>query len=88
MGASSMNQPVSLTSPALPVLVTAAGERASMRFLEFFAANIRNAHTRQAYALREKGGKRHAMPCHHNLAEYLTALEAHLKPPARRAPSV
>ena len=22
--------------------------------------------------LREKGGKRHAMPCHHNLAEYLT----------------
>ena len=30
----------------IPVLVTAAGERASMRFLEFFAANIRNAHTR------------------------------------------
>jgi integrase len=23
--------------------------------------------------LREKGGKRHAMPCHHNLKEYLTA---------------
>ena len=23
--------------------------------------------------LREKGGKRHAMPCHHNLEEYLTA---------------
>jgi integrase/recombinase XerC len=23
--------------------------------------------------LREKGGKRHAMPCHHNLDEYLTA---------------
>jgi hypothetical protein len=22
---------------------------------------------------REKGGKRHAMPCHHNLEEYLTA---------------
>ena len=22
--------------------------------------------------LREKGGKRHAMPCHHNLEEYLT----------------
>jgi hypothetical protein len=29
----------------IPALVTAAGERASMRFLEFFAANIRNAHT-------------------------------------------
>jgi integrase/recombinase XerC len=23
--------------------------------------------------LREKGGRRHAMPCHHNLEEYLTA---------------
>jgi hypothetical protein len=23
--------------------------------------------------LREKGGKRRAMPCHHNLEEYLTA---------------
>jgi integrase len=23
--------------------------------------------------LREKGGKRHATPCHHNLEEYLTA---------------
>jgi site-specific recombinase XerC len=34
----------------LPILVVAAGERASMRFLEFFAANIRNPHTRRAYA--------------------------------------
>jgi site-specific recombinase XerD len=38
-------------SPAtLPALVIAAGEHASMRFLEFFAANIRNPHTRRAYA--------------------------------------
>ena len=33
----------------LPELIAAAGERASMRFLEFFAANIRNPHTRRAY---------------------------------------
>jgi hypothetical protein len=33
----------------VPTLV-AAGERAGMRFLEFFAANIRNPHTRRAYA--------------------------------------
>jgi site-specific recombinase XerC len=38
------------TKNALPALVAAAGARASMRFLEFFAANIRNAHTRRAYA--------------------------------------
>jgi site-specific recombinase XerD len=45
-----MNQFVAIpTSPALPALVAAAGERASMRFLEFFAANIRNPHTRRAY---------------------------------------
>jgi site-specific recombinase XerD len=34
---------------AVPTLLVAAGERASMRFLEFFAANIRNPHTRRAY---------------------------------------
>jgi site-specific recombinase XerC len=45
-----MNQLVLITSPALPVLVAAAGERAGMRFLEFFSANIRNPHTRRAYA--------------------------------------
>jgi hypothetical protein len=34
----------------LPAIVAAAGERASMRFLELFSANIRNPHTRRAYA--------------------------------------
>jgi integrase/recombinase XerC len=45
-----VNQLVPITSAALPTLVAAAGERASIRFLEFFAANIRNPHTRRAYA--------------------------------------
>ena len=46
-----MNQFVAIpTSPALPALVAAAGARAGMRFLEFFAANIRNPHTRRASA--------------------------------------
>jgi len=45
-----MNKLVPISSPALPALVAAAGERASMRFLEFFAANIRNPHTRRPYA--------------------------------------
>jgi site-specific recombinase XerD len=40
---------VAWNGTAVPMLVTAAGERASMRFLEFFAANIRNPHTRRAY---------------------------------------
>lgn len=45
-----MNQLVPIGSPSLPALVSAAGERAGIRFLEFYAANIRNPHTRRAYA--------------------------------------
>jgi hypothetical protein len=37
------------TGPALPAPVTACSERAGVRFLEFFAAAIRNPHTRRAY---------------------------------------
>jgi len=37
------------TFPNLPALITAAGEPASRRFVEFFTANIRNPHTRRAY---------------------------------------
>src|ERR1700732_1986660 len=46
------NLPVVITGRAveLPALVAAAGERAGMRFVEFFAGNIRNPHTRRAYA--------------------------------------
>ncbi len=43
-----MNQLAPLAAgPALPALV-AGGERAGIRFLEFFAAGIRNPHTRRA----------------------------------------
>jgi site-specific recombinase XerC len=44
-----MNDLTLISRPNLPVLVAAAGDRASTRFLEFFAANIRNPHTRRAY---------------------------------------
>jgi site-specific recombinase XerD len=36
-------------SPLLPALIAAAGDQVARRFLEFFAATIRNAHTRRAY---------------------------------------
>ena len=46
-----MNQLVPISSaPQLALIVVAAGERAQVRFLEFFAASIRNPHTRRAYA--------------------------------------
>ena len=41
--------PFSLT-PLLPTLIAVADDCAQLRFLEFFAANIRNPHTRRAYA--------------------------------------
>jgi site-specific recombinase XerC len=44
-----MNELVPLRSSALPELVTAAGDRARIPFVEFFAAHIRNPHTRRAY---------------------------------------
>jgi site-specific recombinase XerD len=44
-----MNHLVPIRSAAVPALVAAAGDRARTRFLEFFAANIRNPHTRRAY---------------------------------------
>jgi hypothetical protein len=44
-----VNQLVPIASAKLPALVAVAGDRAGMRFLEFFAANIRNPHTRRAY---------------------------------------
>ena len=37
-------------SPKVPAAVLAAGEHAQTRFWEFFAAQIRNKHTRRAYA--------------------------------------
>lgn len=45
-----MNQLATLSAhSSIPAIVAASGERASLRFLEFFAATIRNVHTRRAY---------------------------------------
>ena len=40
----------SRVSDTVPALVAGAGERAALRFLEFFTVNIRNRNTRAAYA--------------------------------------
>jgi integrase/recombinase XerC len=42
--------PLPSSAPQLPALVVTAGGHAQTRFWEFFAANIRNRHTRRAYA--------------------------------------
>ncbi len=45
-----MNQLVPTLSARTPAIIAAVGARASYRFLEFFTAQIRNPHTRRAYA--------------------------------------
>ena len=45
-----MTQLATLVPADLPTLITAAGDRASIRFLEFFAVTIRNLNTRRAYS--------------------------------------
>jgi len=42
--------PLQPTTGSVPALFTAAGSSAAHRFIEFFTANIRNRHTRAAYA--------------------------------------
>jgi site-specific recombinase XerD len=45
-----MNQLATINPITTPALVVVAGPRAATRFLEFFVATIRNAHTRRAYS--------------------------------------
>ena len=69
-----MNQLAPLVSPALqlPALVTAAGDKAQKRFLEFFAANLRNPHTRRAYI---RAVTEFLAWCHQNGLELLFDIE-------------
>ena len=45
-----MNGMLAVLGHDLPALISGAGDRATVRFIEFFAANIRNPHTRRAYS--------------------------------------
>jgi hypothetical protein len=37
------------SAPSLPALIADAGKRSALRFVEFFAVNVRNKNTRKAY---------------------------------------
>jgi hypothetical protein len=39
------------TGMPVPTMIAAAGERASLRFIDFFTAHIRNSNTRAAYGV-------------------------------------
>ena len=48
-GALAIIEPV--TGMPVPAMIAAAGERASLRFIDFFTAHIRNPNTRAAYGV-------------------------------------
>ena len=52
LAAPNFHAPVSFAGKPFPNLIAAAGPDATRRFIEFFAANIRNANTRAAYPRR------------------------------------
>ena len=43
------------TGMPLPAMIAAAGERASLRFIDFFTANIRNPNPLAAYGVSVRG---------------------------------
>ncbi len=45
-----MNQLVPILADCVPALIAAGGEKMTYRYFEFFTAQIRNPHTRRAYA--------------------------------------
>jgi len=50
-----MNELIPVVTVPVPALISTASQRAQTRFCEFFAANIRNKHTRRAYAQGTRG---------------------------------
>jgi integrase len=50
MATRTLQQNAPITAHLVPATVADAGERAGWRYIEFFTANLRNPHTRRAYA--------------------------------------
>ena len=78
-----------IDGPAVPALIVGAGDAAGWRYVEFFAANIRNPHTRRAYALAcsrffawcEDRGLRLASIRPFDVAAWVEQLQASHSPP-------
>ena len=74
----------------VPAMVAAAGERAALRFIDFFTANIRNPNTRAAYAvavrsfftwLDQSGIRELGDICTHHVSAYIETLTRAYKAP-------
>jgi site-specific recombinase XerD len=86
--------PAALATPTnthlVPALIADFGERAGWRYVEFFTANIRNPHTRRAYARAcarffawcEQRGLTLAAIRPHDVATYIEQLQTHASAPS------
>jgi site-specific recombinase XerD len=74
----------------VPALIADLGEQAGWRYVEFFTANIRNTHTRRAYARAcsrffpwcERRGLRLAAIRPHDVATYIEQLQTEASAPS------
>jgi site-specific recombinase XerD len=74
----------------VPALIADLGDEAAWRYVEFFTANIRNPHTRRAYARAcarffawcEDRGLTPAAIRSHDVATYIEQLQAEASPPS------
>ncbi|MDT7555444.1 MAG: hypothetical protein QOI16_4315 [Pseudonocardiales bacterium] len=69
---SSEPRPSVARAHVVPALIAVEGERASRRFLEFFAANIRHPHMRRAYS---RAGAEFMTWCEDNGVTSITAVQ-------------
>jgi site-specific recombinase XerD len=87
-------EPTAVANPTdtyiVPVLIADLGEQAGWRYVEFFTANIRNPHTRRAYARAcgcffawcEQRGLAPAAIRPHDVATYIEQLQTHASAPS------
>ncbi|HTT75881.1 MAG TPA: site-specific integrase [Candidatus Binataceae bacterium] len=84
--------PASISPSALPALVAASGPSAARRFIDFFTSNIRNRHSREAYARAVTEFLRwchaHGMPSLAQVESFHVAAWIEAQAQAAAAPSV
>jgi hypothetical protein len=81
-------RPAAASAMLVPRLIADVGEHASLRFLDFFTANIRNPNTRAAYAVAVRAffawlGSKHVAPLAavrtHHVSSYVGSSQNLLK---------
>ena len=79
--------PAVASAMLVPKLIADAGENASLRFLDFFTANIRNPNTRAAYAVAVRAARGGAHAPRLGLRRSSSAAATEPRPPNSTSPT-